>query len=150
MHPDIPSGFTRMSNGADEEFVSRNGPLYGKREGDRFVLGFRVEQRHCNPGNTCHGGMLGTLADMLLIHCSNMQARLSRYLLTVNLTCDFIGPAPLGAWLEGRGEVLRVTKSLVFAQGLITADGEPVLRTNGVFKIPPQPDPRHDFNRFGL
>jgi hypothetical protein len=31
--------------------------------------------------------------------------------------------------------VLRTTRSLVFAQGLVTADGQTVARVSGVFKI---------------
>jgi hypothetical protein len=37
--------------------------------------------------------------------------------------------------VEGRGERLRTTKSLIFAQCLVTADGEPCMRASGIFKI---------------
>jgi len=53
---------------------------------------------------------------------------------TINLTCDYLSPAKLGAWVEGRAEPVRITKGLIFAQGVATADGEPCLRSNGVFK----------------
>jgi acyl-coenzyme A thioesterase PaaI-like protein len=58
---------------------------------------------------------MSTLADMLLILGTNAQAELQRYLATVNLSTDFVGPAPLGSWLERRMQVVRVTRSLVFA-----------------------------------
>ncbi len=51
------------------------------------------------------------------------------------MSCDYLAPAPLGAWVEGRAEVVRITRNLLFAQGLATADGEPCLRANGIFKI---------------
>ncbi len=54
---------------------------------------------------------------------------------TINLTADFLRPAPLGSWVEGRTDCLRTTRNLVFAQALITADGEPVLRASGIFKV---------------
>jgi acyl-coenzyme A thioesterase PaaI-like protein len=54
---------------------------------------------------------------------------------TINLTCDFLAPAPLGAWVEGRGELVRATRNLLFAQGHATADGALALRANGIFKI---------------
>ena len=38
------------------------------------------------------------------------------------------------AWGMGR-RPRRTTRSMVFAQGLVTADGEPVARVSGVFKI---------------
>ncbi|WP_367273151.1 PaaI family thioesterase, partial [Ferrovibrio sp.] len=48
---------------------------------------------------------------------------------------DYVGPSPLGSWVEGRGRVLRLTRSMAFADGLITADGEPAMRVSGIMKI---------------
>ena len=49
-----------------------------------------------------------------------------------------VAPAPLGCWIEGTAELLRATRTLVFAQGLVTADGVPCARASGVFKIGPE------------
>lgn len=118
------------------------GPLYGRLDGDDFVLGFRVDRRHCNPGGTCHGGMLMTLADMLLLLGANVQCDIRRYMTTVSVTNDFLAPAPAGSWLEGRVQVLRTTRSLVFVQGTMSLDGSPVLRTSGILKAVGEEDPR--------
>lgn len=144
---DPAAGFRRIDFGPNP-FLERVGPLYACLRDGAFVLGFRVEPGHCNPGGTCHGGMMSTLADMLLILGANVQADLQRYLTTVSLNTDFVGPAPAGAWLEGRMQVVRVTRSLVFAQGLITRDGEPVLRTSGILKPVGDPDPRLSAARY--
>jgi uncharacterized protein (TIGR00369 family) len=130
---DVPDGFREIRL-APNPFLERNGPLYGKLEGPRFLVGLRVLERHCNPAGTCHGGMLLTFADMTLIMASNVQAKLDRYLTTVNLSTDFVRAAPLGAWLEGRTDVLRVTGSLVFSQAILSIDGEPVARVSGILK----------------
>ena len=130
----IPDGFApfKLSMG----FLESNGPLYGKWADDHLLLGFRVELRHCNPGQVAHGGMLATFADMLLPIASRFQSKIDMgFLPTVNLSCDFLAPAPLGAWVEGRADPVKTTKNLLFAQGLATADGEPCLRANGIFKI---------------
>lgn len=58
-----------------------------------------------------------------------------RFLPTVSLSIDYLGPAPLGAWVQGQAEVLRGTRNLLFAQGLVSADGQPALRVNGIFKM---------------
>jgi len=137
MSNNIPEGFApfRLNMG----FLAANGPLYGKWDGGHLLLGFRVEQRHCNPGNVAHGGMLATFADMLLPIASRYQSKIDMgFLPTINLTCDYLAPAPLGAWVEGKAEPVRTTKNLLFAQGLATADGAPVLRANGLFKITSQ------------
>ena len=129
-------------------FIDGVGPLYGRLEEGRFVLGLRIEQRHCNPGGTCHGGMLMTLADMLLLMGSNIEGGVKRYFSTVNVSFDFIAPAPRDAWLEGRMQVLRVARSLVFAQGLFTIGETVVARCSGILKPVGDPDPSHDGARY--
>jgi len=117
-------------------YVDSLGPLYGKQNqaGSGITVGMPVELRHCNPGNTCHGGMICTLADMLLLLNANVQSGIHRYMLTVNLSCDFLGPAPLGSWLYGTAEVLRASKNMIFANGIIRTDEQVVARVNGIFK----------------
>lgn len=116
-----------------------NGPLYVIREGDRVRCGFRVEERHTNPMRICHGGMMASFCDMLLPMTAlrTCEAVKGRFLPTVNLQIDYLAPAPLGAWVEGEAQVLRATRSLVFMQGLVSADGEPAARVSGIFKIGP-------------
>ncbi len=139
--PSIPVGF-RPVRFQSNPYLDLVGPLYGRLDGEDFVLGFRVEPRHCNPGGTCHGGMLMTLADMLLLLGANTQSGIRRYMTTVSLTHDFLAPPPAGSWLEGRVQILRTTRSLVFAQGTLSLDGAPVLRSSGILKQVGEEDPR--------
>lgn len=134
---DIPPGFHPLPIGG--EFIANVGPLYLRHEGDEVQLGFRVERRHTNPLEICHGGMLASFADMLLpmtVHRKSKEVGF-RFLPTISLQVDYLAPAPLGAWVEGEAQVLRVTRSIVFAQGTAHADGVPCLRVSGVFKIGP-------------
>ena len=133
----IPDGFRPLRIGG--EFVAVNGPLYLRHEGDLVQLGFRVESRHCNPMRICHGGMLANFCDMLLpvtVHRKSSEVG-QRFLPTVSLQLDYLAPSALGAWVQGEGQVLRVTRSMVFVQGLVSADGVPAVRCSGVFKIGP-------------
>lgn len=145
--PAVPDGFTVMRMPTNP-FIDGVGPLYGRLDEGRFVLGIRIERRHCNPGGTCHGGMIMTLSDMLLLMGSNIEGGVNRYFTTVNVTCDFIAPAPEGAWVEGRMQVLRVARSLVFSQGLFTTGETVVARCSGILKPVSDPDPRHDGRRY--
>lgn len=136
-HAEIPPGFAPLQSGGP--FIQHNGPLYLRHEGSVVQFGFRVERRHVNPMNNLHGGMMASFCDMLLplsVHRKSNQAA-DRFLPTVSLQIDYLAPAPLGAWVQGEAEPLRVTRSLVFAQGLVTADGVPCARVSGVFKIGP-------------
>ena len=134
---DIPPGFVALPFGGD--FMRRNGPLYLRHEGDLMLLGFRVEPRHCNPMHVCHGGMLASFCDMLLPATAYRKSTevAGRFLPTINLQIDYLAPAPLGAWVQGEAQVLRVTRSRVFAQGLVSADGATCARVSGIFKIGP-------------
>ena len=130
----IPDGFKPATIGG--AFLAHNGPLYARLEGRCFQLGFRVEERHTNPLNICHGGMLATFADMLLPCVIIYEpGHERRFLPTISLQVDYLAPAPLGAWVQGEGEVLRRTRSMVFAQGVVTADGVPSMRVSGIFKL---------------
>jgi uncharacterized protein (TIGR00369 family) len=131
---DIPDGFKPLPIGG--EFMAVNGPLYVRRVEGRAQMGFRVLARHTNPMNICHGGMLASFGDMLLPVCIHRQSEIgNRFLPTISLQIDYLAPAPLGAWVQGEADVLRVTRTMVFAQGLVQADGTPVMRVSGIFKI---------------
>lgn len=136
---ELPDGFEAIALG--DLFIGNNGPFYLRHEatatGPLVQIGFRVERRHCNPMKNCHGGMLASFSDMVLplsIHRKAAEVG-HKFLPTINLQLDYLSPAPMGCWVQGEAEVLRVTRSLVFAQGLVTADGVPAVRISGIFKI---------------
>jgi uncharacterized protein (TIGR00369 family) len=129
----IPDGFKPARIGG--AFMALNGPLYARLQGDRLQLGFRVEPRHTNPLNICHGGMLATFADMLLPCLAMYQSGTERrFLPTISLQIDYLASAAPGAWVQGEGEVLRTTRNMVFVQGLVSADAVPAMRISGIFK----------------
>ena len=135
---DVPPGYRPVDAGGG--FIAANGPLYLLHEGATVKVGFRVEPRHCNPMGVCHGGMLASFCDMLLplsVHRKSAEVG-RRFLPTVSLQIDYLAPVPLGAWVEGECEVLKVTRTMVFAQGLVRADGATAVRCSGVFKIGPK------------
>jgi uncharacterized protein (TIGR00369 family) len=121
------------------EFIQHNGPLYLRTQDGRFQLGFRVERRHTNPMQICHGGMMATFIDMLMPFAAIHQGKLQgRFLPTVHLSQEFLAPAPLGSWVEGTGKLLRTTKTLIFARCDVTADGQPCASGNGIFRLGPE------------
>ena len=146
----IPEGFKPRNFG--DGFISANGPLYTRRGERGLVMGFRVEPRHCNPMNICHGGMMATFCDMLLPMSAHLQAKelAGRFLPTISLQIDYLGSAKLGAWVQGEAQILRVTRNMLFGQGLITADGEPSVRFSGIFKLGPHFGDVSDTDPLGL
>ena len=134
----IPDGFKPRRFG--DGFIAVNGPLYVKKLEPGILLGFRVERRHCNPMGICHGGMIATFCDMLLpISAHYLSPELERrFLPTINLQVDYLAASKLGAWVQGEAQLLRATRSMVFMQGVVSADGDAVARVSGIFKIGPR------------
>ena len=117
-------------------FVGANGSLFSREDEGSIRFGFVVEQRHCNPFDTCHGGWLATLADVQLFYQAHKLTGIERKdLVTVSLSLDYLGAAKLGEWVEGEARLVRRTRSLVFMDGLARTDARPVIRANGTFHI---------------
>jgi uncharacterized protein (TIGR00369 family) len=132
----VPAGFEPVELGGS--FAAHNGPYFGRWHEGHLQLGFRVGANHVNPAQCCHGGMLSTLADIILSTAAHYQTDIPRqFLPTISLQTDFLAMAPLGAWVQGQADILKITGALVFSQGLLHADGVIVVRASGVFKRGP-------------
>ncbi|WP_428668638.1 PaaI family thioesterase [Reyranella sp.] len=138
-----PEGFLRVDfdRGRPETtFNSHVGNLYVRRGAkgtrDEFVLGFRVAQHMCNPAGGLHGGMMMLVADLVGTMGGGALAGLRKFLPTVSVTCDFVAPARLGDWVEGRPELVRQTRSLLFTNIYLTVGEEKILRASAIAKIP--------------
>ena len=133
----IPRGFNPLLIPGKDGFINLTGPLYLSHEGDTVLMGFLAEKRHVNLQGVCHGGMMATFCDMLLpMSVKHLHSEMrNRFVTTVSLQIDYIAAAPLGAWVQGEIEILRMTHSMVFARALVTADGVLVARVSGISKL---------------
>lgn len=143
MNDNAPEGFLRIdfARGRPElTFNSHIGNLYAKRGAkgsrDEFVMGFRVHQHMCNPAGGLHGGMMMTVADLVGGMGAGTLAGIRKFLPTVNMTFDFVAPAKVGDWVEGRCEVVRATRSLLFSHIYLTVGEDKILRASSICKIP--------------
>lgn len=140
---DPPEGFRRIDfdrDRPDPTFNGHIGNLYAKRGAkgtrDEFVLGFRVHPHMCNPAGGLHGGMMMTVADLVGTMGGGTLVGLRKFLPTVSMTFDFVAPARVGDWVEGRAEVVRQTRSLLFTDISLTVGDERFLRASQIAKIP--------------
>jgi len=137
-----PEGFLRIDfdGGSAPTFNSHVGTLYCRRGAkgtrDEFVMGFRVHQHMCNPAGGLHGGMMMTVADLVGTMGGGTLAGLRKFLPTVSMTFDFVAPALRGDWVEGRAEVVRQTRSLLFTDIALTVGDSRILRASQIAKIP--------------
>lgn len=131
----MPEGFVKLSL-RPSGFLETIGPFFGRSTESGLIIGLRVEPRHCNSAGLAHGGMLLSLVDVVLTVGSNYNANTERFLPTMNVSCEFIRGVRRGSWVEGAVQVLRVTKSHVFSQLLLTdSDGTVFARASGTLLL---------------
>ena len=126
----VPPGFQRHSFGGFEEHI---GPLYCRNLDGIWYAGFVIEPKHRNPLGMVHGGMLASLADYLLSGIAFVAAG-KKPCITLNLQCNYLAPATAG-WIEGKGEVLRQSRSLLFLRGELYTSAGSIVYANGIWRI---------------
>ena len=115
-------------------FEALVGPLYLRRLAGVVRLGFRVADKHLNPRQTLHGGMMMTLIDDAIAMAVGMETA-SAAMATVSLNGDFLGAAKSDEWIEAEGDVVRRTRELVFTRGTIFCGERTLFTASGVWKI---------------
>ena len=133
---DIPEGFERQTRRSP--LTDPWEPIYSKQTPDALILGLRLATPHTNARGFVHGGLIAALTDKAMGHsCGHKMG--GRYsLVTVSMAIDFISSAQIGQWLAVESEVIRTGATLCFAQCLVTADGIPIARANGTFRVLPK------------
>src|SRR5712691_6351452 len=130
----IPEGFRKLD--VADEFVGLIGPLWFKAEGETLRVGLPLEPRHGNPMGWAHGGLLVTLADMVMGAGSGHATGIRWPHPTISLSTEFVRGARLGQWLEGTARIARRTLNFCFCSCDLVCGGEIVLVASGVFKVP--------------
>lgn len=117
-----------------DPFEDRAGPFYEKQLDDGSALvAFRAEERHMNGGGFMHGGCLMTFADGALFSIARGELK-DFHAVTLHLTGDFLNQIRVGQLVEARGEVVRGGGKTIFVAGVVTADGVPALRFDGIIR----------------
>ena len=130
----MPPGYRPLARWSP--FGRISGPVYESRGPDGRVLGFRVAEKHMNMAGVAHGGAVATFADVVL---GQFEGRdYNTVTVTVRLTVDFIAPARVGDWVEGRAKVTGESGDILFAEATITCRGRLLCRASGVFKALPR------------
>ena len=125
------SGWSTRSAG---DFAGLVGPLWARREEDRWAYGILTGARHANPAGLVHGGLLTTLLDHALSAIAWQDAG-RRPCVTVALDTQFVGAVRPGAFVEARGRVVRRTGSMSFVQGSLFVGDDEVATASAVMRI---------------
>ncbi len=126
----VPDGFEPIISA--NSFGGRNGPVYEKASADGWVRGFLSDDRHANVAGVVHGGMLMTFADIVLSRA--VLEVIAPPFVTIRMVSDFVSPAIIGSWVEGRARVLSLNGDVCHVEGEITSRGKICLQVSGQFK----------------
>jgi acyl-coenzyme A thioesterase PaaI-like protein len=53
---------------------------------------------------------------------------------TVTLNAEFVGAGPVGAFIEATGEMVKSGRKMLFARGIVSAEGETLMSFSGTLK----------------
>ena len=99
-----------------------------------YEFSVEVKEIHLNTGKIAHGGFLSTIADTGMGTAAHQVAG-DRRCVTINLDVKFITAAKLGEKLNGRVQILKKTKTLVFINCEISSSKDLVISASGIWKI---------------
>ena len=117
-----------------DPFEDLAAPFYFRVDADGTPrCAFRAERKHLNGGGFLHGGCAMTFADFALFVIARDVIDGSKTV-TATFNGELVGTARAGQLVECRGDVVKAGRSMVFVRGLITCEGEPVMRFSSVLK----------------
>ena len=128
---EVPDGWLPLPTQA---FGRHVGPYYAPPDAKKLICGFLADERHGNKRGVTHGGMIATSFDVGLGNACWAAAG-ERPCATVQLTIQYVGALKLGEFATVRSEIVRATKSLVFARAVMSVDDRLVATGEGVWKI---------------
>ncbi|MDN5918380.1 MAG: PaaI family thioesterase [Pseudonocardia sp.] len=129
----VPDGFTRVQRRSP--FLDLLGELHVLDDDGQPVYGLRIRPEHANNRGAAHGGVLMTLADLVLGYTTAFASDPPLPLTTASMSVDFVGAAQVGEWLEGRAEIVRTGRSLAFATCYLTVGDRRVVRASSVLAV---------------
>ncbi|WP_169567399.1 PaaI family thioesterase [Sneathiella limimaris] len=128
----IPEGYRLYES--PERFPEKIGPLYFKREGDKYHFGFLVEKEHTNANRILHGGMMMSFTDEMMGH-TVFRAVGQKPCATITLNFDFVSSAKEGDWVDLKYSITRQGMSVVFMRGELYVGDQVIMTADGIWKI---------------
>jgi len=101
------------------------------------VMSMTLEEKHMNPNGVVHGGVLTTLLDEATGHAivtiRGLEVMAEAPHVTLDMSVSFLSGARLGDELVCEGRVLRLGRSVAFAEAEVRRRGADDLVAKGTF-----------------
>jgi len=139
---DAPKNMDRWLGDGGMAIVGALGGVFESYGVDGEDLGwasgsFTPSELACNPHGAVQAGVHGVLLDAVMNFAINAALRgRDRTNATIEMTCELMRPARRGERYQLRGEVVRLTRQVAYAEATLTrGDGQPVSRASGTFLV---------------
>lgn len=99
---------------------------------------FEIAAHHLNADDRLHGGMMMTLAAIMLADAAREAAAEKQpgaKVGALSLNCDFVSAGEKDDIVEGLTEVTRATRTVLFISGELRASGRILMTATGVYSI---------------
>ena len=136
---EAPEGFRALpveGFGSHGDFEKLIGPLYVAditKASLRF--GLFAAKKHCNFYGVVHGGVFMSLVDSMMGNVVFATLAEGKRVATISVTTDFMGAGKDGDWLEGDASIVRLGRTIAFADARIRIADKLVFFASGKFAI---------------
>lgn len=93
---------------------------FARHSDDPLRAGFTVDGPKMNARGFLHGGVIATIGDVVIGHALAVQTDPPTPLVTINLSCDLLGMAREGEWVEIAVTPTRVGRKLASGTATFT------------------------------
>jgi acyl-coenzyme A thioesterase PaaI-like protein len=133
LHVGTEGEFKGWRTWSRDNFETHNGPFWHRMEDDgRIRCAFRVEKKHLNGASNVHGGAFMSFADYCLF--ATASPLLEGPGVTMTFACEFLDAAREGELIEGRVDITRAGRSMIFLRGMLTSGERPLFSFSGTIK----------------
>ncbi|SEL93713.1 uncharacterized domain 1-containing protein [Colwellia chukchiensis] len=129
----IKQGFVEC--GQNDGFCQHIGPFYQKVQQSSVTRALSIDHRHLNPEGVVNGGVTLAFMDYVIYRAIGDEIGHEIKFATINLNSNFIAAAKLGNTLLGTGKIVRKTRDVIFAEGLIVTSERKIMTASGIWKI---------------
>ena len=133
LHVGTEGEFKGWRTWSRDNFETNNGPFWHRMEDDgRISCAFRVEKKHLNGASNVHGGAFMSFADYCLF--ATASPLLEGPGVTMTFACEFLDAAREGELIEGRVDITRAGRSMIFLRGMLTSGERSLFSFSGTIK----------------
>lgn len=115
-------------------------PLFARETAESVHLAVEIREAHCNARGFAHGGLISALADnamgLSIVRLARQQpGQEQASAVTVTLALDYLDTARIGEWLEVQPRVLKLGRTLAFADCRVLCGERLIARGNASFRM---------------